>query len=101
MPNTYADSGPSLQTRPVAHVAGSVTSVPLALVCSAPPVPPARSCQRSMPVASVGLSRLIQYAVPAVIVGPLAIGTSFHAPACGLFRRPLASSVVGWPPLSA
>ena len=80
---------------------GSPDSVLLALPRSGPPVPPARSCQRSTPVASLGLSRAIQYAVPALSVGPLLIGTSFQAPACGLLIRPLASSVVGWPPLSA
>ena len=53
-----------------------------------------------MPVASAGLRMLIQYAVPAVRLTP-ETGTSFHAPACGAFSRPLASSVVGWPPLSA
>jgi hypothetical protein len=100
-PITYADSGPSLQTCPRAQVAGRADSVPLALPCSGPPLPPARSCQRSTPVASLGLSSAIQYGVPAVNVGPPLMATSFQAPACGLLMRPLARSAAGWPPLSA
>ena len=55
--------GPDARRSPRSRAARRACS--LALVCSAPPVPPARSCQRSVPVPSAGLSRLIQYAVPA------------------------------------
>src|SRR5688572_19245917 len=84
---------------PVTQWSGSVVRFANAPDCSLPDDAPARSAHLSVPSDVTGLSRPIQYFLPATIsVGGTV--TLFHVPATGASLRPEVRSVVGCPPSS-